>query len=259
MIIGALQLDVRKDDKPGNLDTVQRLVNNQVDLVVLPELFSTGYYFDSATKLKEISEEIPYGYTTGRLIKIAKAANCHIVGAIVEKEAGKLYITAVLTGPGGYIGKQRKRHLTDHETKYFTPGDSSEVFKVLGCKIGMIICFEGWFPESSRELTVKGAQIICHSMLTCQQKTMDIMRVRAIENKVFMVVANSISTEMLGYDSVTFRGDSRIIDYNGNILINAGKDEKLIWTQVDEKAASYKDLEDCRDLIQEIKKHGFYK
>ncbi len=258
MILGALQMNVIKDDKASNLDTVQRLIISPVDLVVLPELFSTGYFFDSGDKLMEIAEEIPNGYTTDRLTEIAKAANCHLVGAIVEKEEGKLYITAVLAGPNGYVGKQRKRHLTDHETKYFTPGDSSEVFNILDCRVGMLICFEGWFPESSRELTVRGAQIICHSMLTCQQKTMDIMRVRAIENKVFMVVANSISTEMFDNNSITFRGDSRVIDFNGNILINAGKEEKLISAEVDEKAASLKDLEDCRDLVYEIKKHGFY-
>ncbi|WP_082210259.1 nitrilase-related carbon-nitrogen hydrolase [Paenibacillus durus] len=100
-----------------------------------------------------------------------------------------------------------------------------------GCKVGIVICFEGWFPESSRELMLKGAQIICHTALTCQERTLDIMRIRAIENKVYLILANSISTEYHNNESITFRGDSRVIDYDGNILVNAGQEEKLITAE----------------------------
>ncbi len=255
MIIGSLQINVQKNDKIKNLNKIEKLINTSVDLVVMPELFSTGYFFDSEGELMEIAEEIPNGYTTKRLSEIAKISNCHLTGAIVEKENGHLYITAIVVGPSGYIGKQRKRHLTKHELKFFSCGKTSDVFDINGCKVGNIICFEGWFPESSRELMLKGAQIICHSALTCQQRTLDIMRIRAIENKVYLVFANSISTEYYNNESITFRGDSRVIDYNGNILVNAGQEEKLITVDIDEKNTITKDLDDCVDLISEVKKH----
>ncbi len=124
--------------------------------------------------------------------------------------------------------------------------------------VGVIICFEGWFPESSRELMLKGAQIICHSVLTCQERTLDIMRVRAIENKAFIIVSNSTSTENHNDETVTFRGDSRVIDYNGEILVNAGKEEKLISVEINEVSTINKDLEDCKDLVYEVKKHKYF-
>lgn len=255
MIVGALQMNVHKNDKVANLRTVSTLINRQADLVVLPELFSTGYFFDSKEELTEIAEEIPNGYTTEKLCEIAKEANCHLVGTIVEKENDRLYITAVVAGPSGYIGKHRKSYLTKNELNYYSRGEDSQVFDVNGCKIGIVICFEGWFPESTRELMFKGAQIICHSVLTTQERTLDIMRVRAIENKAFLIVANSISTETYQNDPITFRGESRVIDYSGKILIDAGKEETLILVNVDQSETVVKDLEDCNDIISEVRKH----
>lgn len=257
MIVGALQMNVVKNNKVANLNTIDKELNCDVDLVVLPELFSTGYFFETVSQLREIAEEIPEGYTTKRLIDIARKVNCQLIGAIVEKEADKLYITAIAVGPSGFIGKHRKRHLTNDEAQNYTPGTESKAFDINGCKVGAIVCFEGWFPESARELMLQGAQILCHSVLTCQQRTLDIMRVRAIENKAFVVIANSISTENYNNQEITFRGDSRIIDYNGNILVTAGQEQKLITAEVNEKETIHKDLEDCVDLIAEVRKQPY--
>jgi predicted amidohydrolase len=255
MIIGSLQMNVVKNDKNKNLTAIAKLIDRKVDLVVLPELFSTGYYFDTAKELAELAEEIPHGYTTRRLSEIAAKANCYLIGAIVEKESDNFYISAIITGPSGYIGKQRKRHLTNEEAKFFSCGTESAVYDINGCKIGIIICLEGWFPESARELMLKGAQIICHSALTTQQRTLDIMRVRAMENKAYVILANSISTEKHNNELITFRGDSRVVDYDGNILVNAEQEEKLITVEVAEYKAANKELEDCRDLLAEVRKH----
>jgi predicted amidohydrolase len=255
MIIGALQLKVAKNNKNKNLATIAKLIDRKVDLVVLPELFSTGYYFDTAKELREIAEEIPNGYTTRRLSEIAAKTNSYLVGAIAEKDSDNFYISAIITGPSGYIGKQRKRHLTNEEAEFFSCGTESAVYDINGCKVGIIICLEGWFPESARELMLKGAQVICHSALTTQQRTLDIMRIRALENKAYVILANSISTERHNNELITFRGDSRVIDYEGNILVNAGQEEKLITVEIAEDKAANKDLEDCRDLLAEVRKH----
>lgn len=104
---------------------------------------------------------------------------------------------------------------------------------------------------------MKGAQIICHSALITSERTFDIMRIRAIENKVYLIISNSISTENFKNRSITFRGDSRIIDYKGNILVNAGQEERIILADINEKDTIIKNLDDCNDLIFEIKKHSF--
>ena len=257
MIVGSLQMNVIKGDKKRNLDHIERNIDRAIDLVALPELFSTGYYFETFDELKTAAEEIPNGFTTQRLVEIAKKSNCHLIGAIVEKEGDEFYITAIIVGPSGYIGKHRKRHITDDESMYYAPGTSSDIYEINGCKVGVIVCFEGWFPESARELMIKGAQVICYSLLTCQQRTLDIMRIRAIENKVYIVAANSISTETHNNQSITFRGDSRVIDYDGNILAEAGQEEKLLAVTIDESKTIHKDLEDCKDLIKAVKTHSY--
>ena len=258
MIIGSLQMNILKNNKDENLLKVEDLIdNNKVDLIVLPELFSTGYFYDQSSQLWEIAEEIPNGLTTQKLISIANKVGCHIVGTILERENDRLYITSEIVGPSGYIGKHRKRHLTDDEVAYYSCGESSDVYEVNGCKIGIVTCFEGWFPEITRELILKGAQIICHSALITSETTFDIMRIRAIENKVYLIISNSISTENFKNKSIIFRGDSRIIDYNGNILVNAGQEEKIILAEINERETIIKNLDDCNDLIFEIKKHSY--
>jgi len=256
MILGSLQMNVMKNKKELNLAKVDKLINELVDLVVLPELFSTGYFFETRDELVGIAEKIPNGFTTKELIKIAERTHSHLIGTIVEREDECIYITSVIVGPLGYIGKHRKRHLTKDESNYYVCGETSDVYEINGCKIGIVICFEGWFPESMRALMLKGTQIVCCSLLTTSEKTIEMMRTRAIENKVYLIMSNSISTEIFNGNSITFMGDSRIIDYRGNVLVSAGKEEKLILTDVDEKLTINKDLEDCDDLVLEIRKHG---
>lgn len=255
MIIGAIQLDVIGKNKAANLDKIQRLLNQRADLVVLPELFSTGYFFDSREELIAMAEAVPGGYTTNRLCQIATEKDCHLTGAIAENDGGALYITAVMVGPQGYIGKHRKRHLTIGEAENFSRGGSSEIFDILGSKVGVLVCLEGWFPESARELMLKGAQVLCHTALTCMERTLDIMRVRAIENKAYLVVANSISTECFKGQQYKFRGESRVIDHDGNILADAGREEKLIAVEIDEKLTIDKGTEDCKSLADEARRH----
>lgn len=256
MIIGALQMDIVKNNKEENLAKVHKYVKNQnIDLVVLPELFSTGYFYETKEEIEAIAEEVPNGHTTQKLIELSKELNTHIIGTIVEKENDYLFITAVVVSPDGYLGKHRKRHLTKGEVGIYNYGTSSEIYTINGVKVGIMVCFEGWFPESARELMIKGAQILCHSALITSEKTFDIMRIRAIENKAYLVMSNAISSEMFKGKAITFRGNSRVIDFNGNILVDGGKEEKLVITEVDPSITIKKDLEDCDDIIFEYNKH----
>jgi predicted amidohydrolase len=252
MKIGALQIGSVRGNKEENLLNVEKyLKSKEIDLLVLPELFSTGYFIEEEERIR-LAEKVPVGTTTQKLIELSIKYSVYIVGAIIEKENENLYITAVVTGPEGYIGKHRKRNLTSSELKIYTRGEDSLVFDVKGIKVGVIICFEGWFPESVRALTKQGAQIIAHTALISSSKTYGIMKTRAIENDSYIVIANSPDYEEFGKEKIEFRGESQIIDNNGDILIKGNKTEGIIYTEILEFPSSYKKLPDSDNLLDEI-------
>jgi predicted amidohydrolase len=96
----------------------------KADLIVLPELFATGYQFTSMAELEWLAEEVPYGPTCDALIRHARSNNLYIVFGIAERENGRFYNSAALVGPDGLIGLYRKSHLFYEEKLFFTPGDT---------------------------------------------------------------------------------------------------------------------------------------
>jgi predicted amidohydrolase len=193
-------------------------------------------------------------------MRIAKKNNCHIIGSIVESEHGNYYNTAVVVGPQGYIGKHRKIHLPDDEKRLFSRGENLEVFDINGVQVGVIVCFECWFPEASRTLATKGAQIIVHTANIMSESTFDVVRVRAMENGVYLVCANRIGSESNDETSYNFRGESRIIDRQGNLLTVSGVMEDLQVVEILPEHAKQLQLPDCRDMRDEIRfyKESFY-
>ncbi len=260
MKIAAIQIDIVKRDKKANLQKVRRMLAEQaLDLAVLPELFATGYFFADRAEAKSMAEAVPQGETTQALCRMASEFACHIIGCVLEEEADQLYLSAVVVGPQGYLGKQRKRHLTEFDARWYSPGEESVVFDIMGSKVGVLVCFDAWFPESARELTLRGAQIICQTALISSPDTMQIMRVRAIENKTFVVVGNATGEELYHGAAMRFRGESRVIDFLGNILQTIEREEGVVSAEVTVAAADGKAMGDCTDLLAEIKRHrGLY-
>lgn len=257
MKVAAIQLDIIKNDKIKNLEKVNSLIgDNSLDLVVLPELFSTGYFYENISDIMALAEEIPQGFTTNKLLEIAKEKNTTIIGTILEKENGKLYICSVVLSPNGFLGKYRKKHLTNDEKNIYNRGENSFVFEVNDVKIGIIICFEGWLPERARELTKQGVQIILHSALICNPKSLEIMSIRALENNCYIAVSNACSTEFFDNKYITFRGESRIFGLNGDVLVSANNEESIIISDLNTDLNKFKTLPDSNDLMKEIE---FYK
>ena len=164
---------------------------------------------------------------------------------MVEKstKAGAiLHNTAVLIGPKGYIGKYQKTHLPTHsvfeEKRYFRPGYSAPVFETEIGKIGMIICYDIYFPEITRMLRLQGAQlIVCISASPSVRKGFFevLTAARAMENTVFLAFANLVGIE----DGLQFWGGSRIIAPSGSIIKQAKYDEEdLIMAKI-----NYSDME----------------
>jgi predicted amidohydrolase len=250
-------MNVEINEKNKNLEKVKNMIYGGIDLLVLPELFSTGYFMNGLEieTIKKYSEEIPSGYTTKKLIDIAKEKKCNILGTILEEENGEYYITSVVVNWLGYIGKHRKRHLTDTERMYYTCGEKTDIFDIGNCKVGALICFEGWFPEDSRELTLNGADIICDSALITNEKTFEIMKVRAIENRNFVAICNAVTTEVFQGEEIKFCGKSRLYDPEGNIVCSANeREEILLIAEVDVEISRNKKTPDCENIVKEAKK-----
>ena len=200
--------------------TISDLNTVEADLMVLPEFFNTGYQFISKEEAIALAEEIPYGKTCRAMIKYAAEKKMCLVFGLAEKVRKKIFNSAVVIGPKGYIGRYRKSHLFLEETLFFQPGDTGfRVFDTEWARIGVMICFDWWFPESARALALKGADIICHPanlvLPSCQQA----MAIRSLENGVFAATANRVGTEARGgKESLVFTGESQVLDHRGDIL-----------------------------------------
>ena len=255
MIAGFLQFEAVFGDIKGNVARVTRLLSGkQADLVVLPELFNTGYQFISRDEVGDLSEEIPSGLTTRALIKVSKEKNLHIVAGIAERNGSSFYNSAVLTGPGGFIGVYRKTHLFFEEKLWFSPGDTGfRVWQTPVGNIGIMICFDWLFPESARTLALKGADIIAHPSNLVLPHCPDAMKTRCLENRVFSVTANRTGTEERGgKNPLIFIGTSEIVTPSGDILCRASGDkEEFGFAEFDPKEASNKNLNPFNNLFDD--------
>lgn len=205
----------------------EMMYESTADLVVLPELFNTGYLFTDFKELPELAEKIPDGYTCQQLAAAAREWRCYIVAGILEEDEGLYYNSAVLIGEEGYIDHYRKLHLFDNEKLYFAPGDKPpRVYDIGKAKIGIMICFDWIFPEITRVLALQGAQVIAHPSNLVMPYCPKVMPSRCFDNKVFAVTANRIGTETRGGKSLTFIGKSQVISPEGKIIKRAGDFDK---------------------------------
>ncbi len=210
---------------------------NGASAICFPELATTGYSpVLIAEKFFEISETVP-GPSTDFLCEVAKATGLYIITGISEKSnvPGKLYNSQVTISPEGEIvGLYRKIHVWGLEKLYWKESTSCEftTFEMPMCKAGTMICYDTCFPETARVLALKGVNIIFDSAAWRIQEA-DIWelntRCRAVENHVFMVCSNRCGVE----GDSTLNGESRIIGPRGNVLAAAGREEEIIYAEVD--------------------------
>ncbi len=228
--IGFIQLNPKFGEIENNVEkAISYIENANADLIVLPELFNTGYLFLNFKEALELAEKVPDGYTTKKLIDIAKKTRTFIVAGIAELYENKVYNSAVIVGPNGYIGTYRKAHLFYKEKEIFTPGNTGfKVFDIGEAKIGVIICFDWCFPEAARILALKGADIICHPANLVLPYAQKVMLARSIENRVYTITANRIGTESRGGMTLNFTGMSQITSPKMELLVQASKDKEEV-------------------------------
>ncbi len=233
-----------------NLDRALRLLERtKADLMVLPELFNTGYNFLNRRQAEKVAERIPSGYTSQKLLEVSRDRNMTIVAGIAERGRGNLYNSAVVASRGR-ASTYRKVHLFYREKKFFKPGLE---FKVLG-DLGVMICFDWFFPESVRTLMLKGAKIVAHPSNLVLPHCPDAMRIRCIENRVFAVTADRIGKER----GMKFIGRSEIVDPNGRILYRASSDRgETVVRDIKLRQASNKRVTAMNDVILDRKPKAY--
>lgn len=232
---------------------ISALESVEADLVVLPELALSGYYFKDKNESLKYAEDPENSQRLDALISLADNRNMRLVIGFAEKSGEQCYNSAALIGPNGIEHIYRKAHLFNEEKFCFDPGDTPFIVNdVHGVKIGMMICFDWVFPEVTRVLALQGAQIICQPsnlVLTFCQQT---MLARCIENKVFAITANRYGVDKRSQGSLKFTGNSQVVAPGGNLLHRAASQrDALFITEIDPDDANNKMITQYNDVLMD--------
>ncbi|MES2610377.1 MAG: nitrilase family protein [Pseudomonadota bacterium] len=163
--VASIQMEPRIGHKEDNLARsvalVERAAAGGAALVVVPELANTGYVFESRAEAFALAEPVPAGPSTQAWIEVARRCNTLIVAGIAERDGECLYNAAVVVGPTGWLGTYRKLHLWGDEHLFFEAGDRGlPLFHTPWGRLGVVICYDGWFPEVYRLLAMQGADVV---------------------------------------------------------------------------------------------------
>ena len=219
-------------------------------IVCLQELFTSLYFCDEENYDNfSLAETIP-GPSTDSLGALAKELGVVIIASLFEKRAQGLYhnTTAVLDADGTYLGKYRKMHIPDdpayYEKFYFTPGDLGyKIFKTKFATLGVLICWDQWYPEAARITALMGAEILFYptaiGWATSQNEATNteqynawqtIQRSHSVANGVHVVIVNRVGFEQDG--AMKFWGGSFVSNPFGSILYQASHDQEEVHVQV---------------------------
>ncbi len=215
-IVGEKERNVRR-----MLKRIEEAAGHGAGLIVLPELCNSGYVFESREEAFALAEEIPGGPTCRAWMDVAHRQGLHVVAGIAERDGEVLYNAAVVVGPSGFVGKFRKVHLWGEENLFFEPGNLGfPIFKTPLGRIGTLICYDGWFPESYRLCALQGADIVCIPTnwvpIPGQAKNREAMAnilvmAAAHANSIFVAAADRVGVER----GQPFIGQSLIASYTG--------------------------------------------
>lgn len=241
----------------GDWETNARIVLEAVGglrgpgVLVLPELAFSGYDFPSRDSLAGLAEPFEGGPTRELLTGLAAQTGMVLVAGYAEREGGALYNSAMAVSPDGSAHNYRKLHLFNRETTLFDKGNlPPRAFDTPHGRIGMMVCFDWFFPEVMRCLALDGALLIAHPSNLVLPWCQRAMFTRCLENRVFAVTANRIGTETLAGRSLTFTGASQVLSPKGETLIHApvdSADTRLAEVTLEEAAS--KQLNEYNNLF----------
>ncbi|OQX89010.1 MAG: hypothetical protein B6D65_05050 [candidate division Zixibacteria bacterium 4484_93] len=261
MKVGYLQFHPERLAVDKNIKRViQFLESVEAELVVLPELFATGYLFSSKRELLSVAEKFPDGETIKAISDIAKEKDMAIAGGFPEISNNKIFNSQFLVSPAGEF-LYRKVHLFNGEKYLFAPGDTGFVsVELKGIKIGLMVCFDWLFPEAARTLALKGAQVIAHSANLVMPYCQKAMYARAVENRVFTITSNRIGSESVGGKKLTFTGGSIIYSPTGKILAEGSTDsEEITIVEIDPTEALDKNITGDNNIFDDRRTRLYFR
>jgi predicted amidohydrolase len=237
LFAGFLQFDVRIGDIDSNVARVESglaeigAANNRISpgIIVLPELWATGFAYD---RLPKLSQKTPEILTNLQVLSIKYQVN--IAGSLPEHYDNLYYNTLYITAPEGLAGAYRKQRLFSpmQEDTFFTPGSVPRPIQTELGPVGGLVCYDLRFPELLREQTSLGADLL---VIPAQwpaarlEHWRILVQARAIENQMFVIAANRCGTT----GGTLFGGHSMIVAPDGSVLLEAGEDEECKGTLLD--------------------------
>ncbi len=247
MRVACAQYAIREGDREHNLGRsllfIRRAVERGADLVVLPELANAGCDPGSYARALELAEEFSGGPTVRAWKEQAEGSGICVVGGLLERDGDTLHNSAVLVAPG-VTGRYRKTHLWNKEKLLYEPGQELPVFDTPLGRIGVLICYDAWFPEAARTLALRRVDLICipanapDDWVPEGQRRGDLtmLNVHAIShanaNRLFVACANRVR------DGYLVR--SCIVDPTGSVLAFGSEvEEELISVEIDVERSHY--------------------
>jgi N-carbamoylputrescine amidase len=256
MTLGLVQMRMTADPLANFVratEGIRDAARRGASVVCLPELFQSPYFCQTEDhRFFALAEPIP-GPATERLGVLAGELGVVIIASLFERRAEGLYhnTTAILDADGSYLGKYRKMHIPDdpnyYEKFYFTPGDLGyHSWDTRGGKLGVLVCWDQWYPEAARLTALSGAQVLFYPTAigwlvpekaeygAAQQASWEtIQRSHAIANGVFVAAVNRVGVEPGPNQGIEFWGGSFVCAPNGEVLARAGASEETLVVPID--------------------------
>jgi N-carbamoylputrescine amidase len=257
--LGLIQTGAGNDPEANlqrQVELIRQAAARGAQIICTQELFRSHYFCQSEDHAAfALAEEIPHGPSTKALQKVATECKAVIIGSLFERRAAGLYhnTAVIIDADGTYLGKYRKMHIPDdpqyYEKFYFAPGDLGfRAWTTQYGSVGVLICWDQWYPEGARLTALQGAQILFYPTAIgwhpsekeeygeAQHSAWEtIQRSHAVANGCYVAVANRIGHEAQGGgDGIEFWGQSFVADPSGRIIAKASRDrEEVMVVEVD--------------------------
>lgn len=245
--VAGVQMNIEMGNRDANLarmkSRLEETTSQGAELTVFPECTITGYCYDSLSQAREASEPLD-GPAVAEVEKWCSELNTMVVFGLLESDGQRLFNALALIGPAGTLGVYRKIHLPHLGVdRFVTPGDRPfEVIRTPDVAVGLNICYDGAFPESTRILAIKGAELVVlptNWPPTSTATAEVIPNARALENHVYFIAVNRVGQER----GVSFIGKSKICDPGGVTLAYANHNaEDIIYAEIQPALAQNKHL-----------------
>jgi N-carbamoylputrescine amidase len=256
VVLGLVQMKCTLEPEENTRKAIQGIRDASergAQIVCLQELFRSQYFCQTEDhRFFELAESIP-GPTTSRLCPLAAELGVVVVASLFEKRAEGLYhnTAAVIDADGTYLGKYRKMHIPDdplyYEKFYFTPGDLGfRAWDTRFGRIGVLVCWDQWYPEAARLTAMSGAQILFYPTAIgwlpaekaehgAQQQAAweTIQRSHAIANGVYVCAVNRVGHEGPADGGIEFWGGSFVSDPGGRLIVKGGSAEEILVASCD--------------------------